>query len=318
MAITAQDVKSLREATGAGMMDCKKALQENEGDWDKAVAWLREKGMASAAKRADRAAAEGAVSALLTDDGKMGVLVEVNCETDFVARGEEFQGLVKAACDQVMKSAPQDEGTGDDIAEQPYILDGSKTLGVAITELSGKTGEKITMRRFVRYQVEGTGLVTSYIHMGGSHGVLIELNFQNDATAGNEAFTALCKDLCFQICSANPMWVKRDEVPASAAQAEMEIYKKQAAETGKPENICEKIAEGKLNKWYAEVCLVEQEFVKDKDKKIKDLLQEVSKAAGDTVEVVRFTRYERGEGVEKKESNLAEEVAQAIAESEGK
>jgi elongation factor Ts len=220
MAISASDVKNLREATGAGMMDCKKALAECGGDFEKAATWLREKGIASAAKRADRAAAEGQVCSYIHMGGKYGVLAEINCETDFVARSQEFQDL--------------------------------------------------------------------------------------------------CRDVCLHICSAAPRWVRREEVPQEISNAEMAVYQAQAAETGKPEQVCKKIAEGKLNKWFQDVCLMEQPFVKDPDTNVEALVKGLSGKTGEKIDVRRFVRFERGEGIEKKESNLAEEVAQAIADAEAK
>ncbi|MBI1319837.1 MAG: translation elongation factor Ts [Candidatus Hydrogenedens sp.] len=220
MAITAEAVKNLRESTGAGMMDCKKALGETGGDFEKAVAWLRERGIAKAAKRAGKVAAEGTIAHYIHMGGKIGVLCEINCETDFVARGEEFQ--------------------------------------------------------------------------------------------------ALSRDICLQICSTNPGWVRREDVPTEAYAAEKEIYVAQAKETGKPQEICEKIAEGKMNKWFSEVCLLEQEFVKDGDKKIQDLLNALSGKCGEKIEVRRFVRFALGEGIEKEESNFAEEVAAELAKAQAK
>lgn len=220
MAITAEQVRELREATGAGMMDCKKALNETGGDYEKAVAWLRERGIAKAAKRADKAASEGAVTSYIHMGGKIGVLAEINCETDFVARGDEFQQF--------------------------------------------------------------------------------------------------CRDVCLQICSAMPKYVRREEVPAEAVEAEKAIYVAQAKETGKPEAVCVKIAEGKLNKWYSEICLVEQQFVKDPDKTIEQLIGELSGKCGEKVEIRRFVRFQLGEGIEKQESNFAEEVAAELAKAAAK
>ncbi len=219
MAITASDVKSLRESTGAGMMDCKKALTESGGDMEKAVVWLRERGIAKAAKRGDKVAAEGAVHSYIHMGGKVGVMAEINCETDFVARGDEFQNL--------------------------------------------------------------------------------------------------CKDICLQICSTAPLAVTRDELDPEVVAKEKELYVKQAAETGKPEAICEKIAEGKLKKWFSEVCLMDQGFVKDPDKTIDQLATELSGKVGEKITVRRFTRYQLGEGIEKVESNFAEEVAAELKKAEG-
>jgi len=220
MAITAEAVKNLREATGAGMMDCKKALNETGGDYEKAVAWLRERGIAKAAKRSGKVAAEGAVTSYVHMGGKIGVLCEINCETDFVARGDAFQQL--------------------------------------------------------------------------------------------------CRDICLQICSTSPGWVAREEVPAEAYAAEKEIYVAQAKETGKPAEICDKIAEGKMNKWFSEVCLLEQEFVKDTDKKISDLVNELSGKCGEKIEIRRFVRFALGDGIEKEVSNFAEEVAAELAKAESR
>ncbi len=221
MAFTAKDVQRLREATGAGMMDCKRALQETNGDFDKAVAWLREKGMASASKRAGRTAAEGAVASYIHLGGKIGVLVEVNCETDFVARTDDFQ------------------------------------------------------------------------------------NF--------------CRDICLQIASQAPRYVERDEVPAHEVESERKIALAQAQENakGKPENVLQKIAEGRLNKWYQEVCLVEQAFVRDPAKTVEQLTKELSGKVGEKIAIRRFARFQLGEGIEKREANLAEEVAQATGQVAG-
>ncbi len=218
MAITAKQVKELRDATGAGMMDCKHALAENDGNFDNAVKYLREKGMAKAAKRASKVAAEGAVASYIHMGGKIGVLVEINCETDFVSRGDAFQEFVK--------------------------------------------------------------------------------------------------DVCLQICSAAPLWITKEEVPEAAYQEEKEVYIKQAAETGKPEQICEKIAEGKMNKWFGEVCLLEQPFVKDDKKTIGDLMAELTGKCGEKVAIRRFVRFQLGEGIEKEEQDFAAEVAAELAKSE--
>jgi len=217
MEINAKEVKTLRDATGAGMMDCKKALKEVGGDYDKAVTWLRERGIAKAAKRAGRVAAEGAVTSYIHMGGKIGVLVEVNCETDFVARGEDFQQLVK--------------------------------------------------------------------------------------------------DVCLQICSASPRWVSRDEVPQAVLDAEIKVYAAQVAETGKPAQVCQKIAEGKLAKWYTEVCLLDQPFVKDDKKTIQTLINDLGGKCGEKITLRRFARFQLGEGIEKKESNFAEEVAAELAKA---
>lgn len=219
MSISAKDVKALREKTGAGMMDCKKALNESGGDFEAAVTWLRAKGIANAAKRAGKTASEGAVDSYIHMGGKIGVLVEINCETDFVARGELFQDL--------------------------------------------------------------------------------------------------CKDICLQICSTSPRWIRREDVPQTVIDSEMEVYRAQARDTGKPENVLDKIAQGKMRKFYEENCLLQQKFVKESKTSMEDMINELSGKIGEKIEVRRFERFQLGEGIEKVESNLAEEVAAALSESEG-
>ena len=284
MAITAAAVKELRERTGAGMMDCKKALTANDGDMQKAIDWLREKGIAKAAKKAGRTAADGAVAAFVSADGKTGVLLEVNCETDFTANNENFRALEKKVIEYIAKAKPADldalnEGT----------IDGKK-VSELVTEATATIGEKISIRRFVTYTTDGK--LTTYIHMGGKIGVLV------DMTGGSDE---LGKDVAMQIAAANPIAVDRDGVDASELEHEKEILRKQALEEGKPEKIVEKMVAGRINKFYKEVCLVEQIFVKDSEKTVKDIL------GGE--KVLRFARYQLGEGIEKKETDFAAEVA---------
>ena len=285
MAITAQMVKELREKTGAGMMDCKKALTETGGDPAKAVDWLREKGISKAAKKAGRIAAEGAVAAVI--DGKVGALVEINCETDFAAKNEEFRKLEEKIARHIIKANPADMDALND-----SDLDGKKVSDL-ITEATATIGEKISLRRFTRYETDG--VLTSYIHMGGKIGVLVDLS------GGDES---LGKDVAMQIAAANPSAVDRSGVDAKDIEHEREVLKKQALEEGKPEKIVEKMVDGRINKFYKEVCLVEQVFVKDPDKTVKDILG--------GVEVRRFVRYQLGEGIEKKQEDFAAEVAAQI------
>ncbi len=282
--ITAAMVKELRETTGAGMMDCKKALAATDGDKQKAIDWLREKGISKAEKKAGRVAAEGAVAAYITDDAKVGVLVEVNCETDFAAGNEQFRSLEEKIAKHIAETNPKDLD-----ALNASDLDG-KTVSSLVTEATATIGEKISLRRFVRY--ESAGRVAAYIHMGGKIGVLV------DMTGGDDT---LGKDVAMQIAAANPQAIDRAGVDASALEHEKEVLRKQALEEGKPEKIVDKMVEGRINKFYKEVCLVEQEFVKDPDKKVSDIL-------GD-VKVVSFTRYQLGEGIEKKQEDFAAEVA---------
>ena len=283
--ITAALVKELREITGAGMMDCKKALVECEGDKDKAIDYLREKGIAKAAKKAGRIASEGVVAAAVTADGKTACIVEINSETDFVAKNENFQNLVKKIAEHIVACKPADMD-----ALNASQLDG-KTVAEVMTEAVASIGEKLSLRRFEVYTTED-GQLATYIHMGGKIGVIVELS-GGDATLG--------KDVAMQIAAAKPQCIGREDVDQEALAHEREVLRKQALEEGKPEKIVEKMVDGRINKYYKEVCLVEQEFVKDSDKTIKDIL------AG--VEVRRFARFEMGEGLEKKNEDFAAEVA---------
>ena len=286
--ITAALVKELREITGAGMMDCKKALVECEGDKDKAIDYLREKGIAKAAKKAGRIASEGVVAAAVTADGKTACIVEINSETDFVAKNENFQNLVKKIAEHIVACKPADMD-----ALNASQMDG-KTVADVMTEAVASIGEKLSLRRFEVYTTED-GKLATYIHMGGKIGVIVELS-GGDETLG--------KDVAMQIAAAKPQCIGRDDVDQEALAHEREVLRKQALEEGKPEKIVEKMVDGRINKYYKEVCLVEQEFVKDSDKTIKDIL------AG--VEVRRFARFEMGEGLEKKNEDFAAEVAAQI------
>lgn len=284
--ITAALVKELREITGAGMMDCKKALVECDGDKDKAIDYLREKGIAKAAKKAGRIASEGVVAAAA--DGSTACIVEVNSETDFVAKNENFQNLVKKIAEHIVATKPADMD-----ALNASELDG-KTVADVMTEAVASIGEKLSLRRFEVYTSED-GKLATYIHMGGKIGVIVELSGGEDE---------LGKDVAMQIAAAKPQCISRADVDADALAHEREVLRKQALEEGKPEKIVEKMVDGRINKYYKEVCLVEQEFVKDSDKSIKDILG--------GVEVRRFARFEMGEGLEKKNEDFAAEVAAQI------
>ena len=299
--ITAALVKELRERTSAGMMDCKKALMENDGDMDKAIDWLREKGLAQAAKKAGRIAAEGAVVQYITECGKVGAVVEVNCETDFVAKTDNFMNFANAVAKHVALANPADI---DALNAQKFVDDESKTISDMISDATVAIGEKISIRRFARY--ETTGLVSSYIHMGGKVGVLVEVATE---AADNDAVKELAHDICLQIAAAKPEAVRREEVNAENLEKEKEIYRVKALESGKPEKIVDKIVEGQIEKYYKEVCLLEQVFVKDSDKTVKGLISEVAKAVGSPIDVVRYVRFERGEGIEKRKDDLAAEIA---------
>ena len=290
--ITASQVKDLREKTGSGMMDCKKVLTETDGDMEKAIELLRERGIAKAAKKSDRIAAEGIVAAYVSEDGKVGAVVEVNSETDFVAKNEEFKTFVEDVAEQIAKENPADV---EELLEQTSIKDSNKTVKEVLTDKIAKIGENMTIRRFERF--ESNGLVEKYIHGDGKIGVLVDIE-NGDAE--------LAKDICMQIAAAKPEFLDREAVPQERLDKEMEILKAQAMNEGKPEAIAEKIVQGRVGKFYSEICLVEQEFVKNPDLKVKELLS--SKNA----KINRFARFEKGEGIEKKEENFAEEVMKQI------
>ncbi len=286
--VTASLVKELREKTGAGMMDCKKVLTETDGDIEKAIELLRERGIAKAAKKSDRIAAEGVVTAYVSEDGKVGSVVEVNSETDFVGKNEEFRNFVADVAEQIAKENPANV---EELLNQKSIKDSTKTVQEILTGKIATIGENLTIRRFARF--ESNGLVEKYIHGDGKIGVLVELE------NGNEE---LAKDICMQIAAAKPEYLDREAVPQERVEKEMEILKAQAMNEGKPAEIAEKMVQGRIGKFYAEICLVEQPFVKDPDMKVGKLVE--SKGA----KIIRFARFEKGEGIEKKEENFAEEV----------
>jgi len=296
-------VKELRERTNAGMMDCKKALVNSDGDMDKAIDWLREKGLAQAAKKASRIAAEGVVAQYITPCGCTGVIVEVNCETDFVAKTDNFINFANNVAKHIAKANPADV---DELMAQKFVDDETKTIADLVSEATVAIGEKISVRRFARYQTEG--VVSTYIHMGGKVGVLVEVA-ADEAGKNSEAVKTFAHDLALQVAAAKPEAVRREEVDSTKLEKEKEIQRAKAIEAGKPEKIVERIVDGQIEKYYKEVCLIDQAFVKDPDKSIKALMAEVAKEAGATLDIVRFTRFERGEGIEKRQDNLAEEIA---------
>lgn len=290
MNITASMVKDLRTQTGAGMMDCKKALVEAEGDIAKAVDILREKGLSQAAKKASRVAAEGAVGSAVSEDGKTGTILEVNCETDFVGTNEDFRNLAASIADQILAVNPADVE-----ALLDSEIDGKKVRDL-VTEAVAKIGENISVRRFVRYE-SAEGKVYSYIHGGGKIGVLVEMIGADDE---------LGKDIAMQVAAANPSYLDRTQVSQAEIDHEKEVLAVEARNEGKPEKIIEKMVIGRINKYYKEVCLVDQEFIKDGDLTISKLLKSKNSS------VVRFARYQLGEGIEKKQDDLAAEVAKQL------
>ena len=290
--VTAALVKELREKTGAGMMDCKKVLTETDGDLEKAAELLREKGITKAAKKSGRVAAEGMVEAYISEDEKVGAIVEVNSETDFVAKNEEFRTFVMDVAKQIVKNNPE---SVEALLAEPAMFEEGKTVNEALIGKIATIGENISIRRFARFETTD-GLIEKYIHGDGKIAVLVNM------TSGTKE---LAKDVCMQIAAARPEFIDRDQVPAERVEKEKEILKIQTMNEGKPEAIAEKIVLGRINKFYQEICLVDQEFVKDPSKKVSDILKDSK--------VLEFARFETGEGIEKKEENFAEEVAAQMA-----
>ena len=286
--VTAALVKQLREETGAGMMDCKKVLTETDGDLEKAKELLRERGIAKAAKKSGRVAAEGIVEAYISEDKKVGAIVEVNSETDFVAKNEEFKNFVIEVAKQVVVKNPKDV---EDLLSQESIIETGKTVQEVLVGKIATIGENLNIRRFTRFETEG--MIEKYIHGDGKIAVLV--NMEN-------ADTELAKDICMQIAAAKPEYLDRDSVPAERVEKEMEILKAQAMNEGKPAEIAEKMVQGRIGKFYGDICLVDQVFVKNSDMKVSQLLKEKN------AKVIEFARFEKGEGIEKKEENFAEEV----------
>ncbi|MBZ9608291.1 translation elongation factor Ts [Clostridium estertheticum] len=302
--ISASMVKELREKTGAGMMDCKRALSETEGDIEKAVELLREKGLAAAAKKSGRIAAEGLVNSFISDDMKVGSVVEVNCETDFVADNEDFVTLAKNITMQAVQTTST---TIDELVSEKYIADEAINVTDAVTALIAKLGENMSVRRFQKFSIEN-GIVQSYIHGGGRIGVLVELACAKQ----DDVLIAIAKDVAMQIAATSPLFLDNTCVDSETLEKEKEIYRVQAINEGKPEKIIEKMVMGRVNKYYKEVCLLEQVWVKNADYTIKKYLQEESKKLGADITITRYVRFERGEGIEKKEENFAEEVQRQV------
>ena len=287
--ITASLVKELREKTGVAMMECKNALKETEGDIDAAIKFLRERGEAKAEKKASRDANEGIIVAALAESGKSGVLVEINCETDFVAKNENFQAFVGEVAATVLASEVTD------LEAAKALPKGDETLEGFIKTKVLEMGENLQFRRFERLTLNGEGAVASYIHLGGKVGVLIEVSAEKAETASSDAFKDLVKDLTLHIAATSPAGLKREDIPAELVESEKDIFRKQMEGAGKPADILEKIIEGKLGKFYSERCLLEQGFVKEPDTSIKSLLEANGKDLGDTITVNSFLRFGLGE-----------------------
>lgn len=291
--ITVELIKSLRDKTNAGMMDCKAALAEANGDLAEAETILRKKGIADADKKAGRAAKEGVIASRIVEDAKTGILVEVNCETDFVAKNENFAAFVEAILDHIATSESVD--TLEALLAQPYSGD-EGTLDEFIKAKVGQLGENMGLTRFAKYELAGDGVVASYIHMQGRVGVLTEVTCGETATTQNDTYRNFVKDLTLHIAAAQPICITREEVPAEKVESEKDIFREQMK--GKPADIIEKILDGKMNKYYSTNCLLEQAFIKDTDKSINDLIAEVEKETGDKIAITRFERYAVGEEVE--------------------
>ena len=277
MSITTGMIKELRDATSLGIADCKKALEQTEGDFDAAIKLLREKGAAVAAKRASKEANEGKIDALVSADSQQAAMIEVNCETDFVTRNDDFQAFVD---ELINESLQHESGTmADAVADK-------------LEEKIAQVGEKISLRRNEKWIVEGTGAIASYIHMGGKVGVLIELSCEKEESISKKDFQELAKDLTLHVAAAAPEYLSRDEVPSDQVESEKDIFRKQL--TGKPDDIIDKILVGKVNKYFSQICFLEQGFVKEEKQSITDLIAEKNKAIDDTIQVKRYIRFQLG------------------------
>jgi len=295
--ISAQAVKELRDKTGAGMMDCKKALTQAEGDIEKAIDILREKGLASAAKKSGRVASEGVIATYVTEDMKKASIIELNCETDFVSANTDFVNLANGIAKVVAETTPQDI---EEVKALPYE---GITVQEAVTNLIAKLGENMNLRRFEKIDA-ADGLVSAYNHMGGKIGVLVQVRSEQ----ANDAVATVARDVAMHVAALNPQFLDNTSVDADTIEREKEIYRVQALNEGKPEKIVDKMVEGRINKFYKEVCLVNQMFVKNPDLSIQAFVNEESKKHG-KIELVKFVRFEKGEGIEKEEVDFAAEVA---------
>ncbi len=301
MAFTANDVKTLRERTGCGMMDCKKALTESNGDMDKAIEFLREKGLAAVAKKSGRIAAEGLVYGVVDADKKVGALIEVNSETDFVAKNQDFIDFVEQCAKTVIAENPADV----DALMNVKAFGTEETVAAVLQEKVLTIGENLKIRRFVRME----GDLITYIHGNGRIGVICKFNTD---VAGKDGFADYAKDIAMQIAAANPQYLDKAAVPSETIEKEKEILTAQAMNEGKPANIAEKMVMGRINKYYKEVCLVEQEFVKDGDLTIAKYTDKIAKELGGSISIEGFARFEKGEGLEKRNDNFADEVASMV------
>ena len=298
MAFTAKDVQALREKTGCGMMDCKKALTEANGDMEQAIKSLREKGLAAAAKKAGRIAVEGIVVSVINNDKKVGVVLEVNAETDFVAKNKDFVAFANAVAVTIIESNPADV----EALLATNLAGANATVQEELNDKILTIGENIKIRRFVRLE----GDLVSYVHGGGTIGVMIK--FDTDL-ADKPEFLTYGKDVAMQVAAANPQYLNKEQVPDEVIEKEKEILMSQAINEGKPENIAKKMVEGRISKYYKEFCLTDQAFVKDGNVSVGKYTENTAKELGGTIKILEFIRYAKGEGLEKREENFAEEIA---------
>lgn len=303
MAFTAKDVAALRAKTGCGMMDCKKALTQAGGNMDQAIDFLREKGLAAATKKAGRIAAEGIAYAAANDAGNAGVVIEVNAETDFVAKNAEFRNFVKTCADTVLASSPADVEALLQCKAAGY----DETVDAILKEKILKIGENIKIRRFKKFE----GTVGAYIHAEGKIGVLAKFDTTPEIAAKPE-FKEYAKDVCMQIAAIVPQYLDEASVPADVVAHEKEILRQQVIDSGKPAAIADKIVTGKLRKFYEEVCLVDQAYIKDDKISVKQLTEQMGKKLGGSIKIVDFARFAKGEGIEKRQDNFAEEIASLV------
>ena len=310
--INAIVVKKLRERTGIGMMECKKALSETNGNMDRAIEYLREKGLATAVKKATRIAAEGLVNAYVTTDKRVGVLLEINCETDFVAMNSDFQKLVHNITKLIAAKNPIDVS-----ALNTMTMVNGLTVEETVTKMIQTLGENINVRRFIRYEINGIGIIHSYIHSDsltkGKVGVILECAANNPESTSNPDFISIMNDLTLQVSAYKPEYVRREDVPIDLLEREKAIYKIQCMNEGKSEAIADKITQGRIEKFYKEICLLEQPYLKDDKKSVGDILQDINTKLGkENISITRITRYEKGEGIEKKKDDFAIEVMRQI------
>jgi elongation factor Ts len=285
MTITADQVKQLREKTGAGMMDCKRALEKTGGDMDKATDFLREQGITKATQKASRTAKEGLIFSTLAEKDKLGVLVELNCETDFVARTDDFRKLADETADWIIKNKPTD------------IKQVTESIKDAVNQVIAKLGENINVRRFALFQMDDNsdGIIHNYIHPGDKLGVLVELTCKSNSAVQDQGFRQLAKDIAMQIAATNPLVVTRDGLDSDLLEKEKDIYRTQAKNEGKPDKILDRIVQGKLEKYFQEVCLLEQPFVKDQDRTVQQRIEEVQGKLGEEICVGKFARFRLGD-----------------------